>query len=228
MDLMCEDCQAVIQIPDERIPQNTSFRVTCPRCKQKVVASTKRPKAPADSMYQEQAPVSPSEASTQTSENAKEFLAESLERLANGQPTTLLCVDREESRTRIKPMLESMGYIVDCSATTEQALEYLRYNQYDVILLDDAFGGTSSNPVAEYLSTLNMNTRRDMFVVLMGARFKAADEWQAFVHSVDLVFHIGDLLQLATVLKRGLSDHERSYKIFNESQAAAGKKIKRP
>jgi predicted Zn finger-like uncharacterized protein len=225
MDLMCEDCQAVIQIPDERIPLNTTFRVTCPRCKQKVVASTKRSKAPADSMCQEPASVSPSEASTQTSENANEFLAEPLERLASGQPSALLCVDQAETRPRIQSMLESMGYIVDCPATTEQALQSLRYNQYHIILLDDAFGGTSSNPVAEYLSTLDMNARRDMFVVLMGARFQTADDWQAFVHSVDLVFHPADLLRLATILKRGLSDHERSYKIFNECLVAAGKKI---
>jgi predicted Zn finger-like uncharacterized protein len=225
MDLMCEDCQAVIQIPDERIPLNTTFRVTCPRCTRKVVASTKRSKAPANSMCQEPAPVSPSEASTQTSENVNEFLAEPLERLASGQPTALLCVDQAETCPCIKPILESMGYIVDYLVTTEQALQSLRYNQYHVIFLDDTFGGTSPNPVAEHLSTLDMNARRGMFVVLMGVRFQTADDWQAFVHSVDLVFHPADLLQLATVLKRSLSDHERSYKIFNECLVAAGKKI---
>jgi hypothetical protein len=64
-----------------------------------------------------------------------------------------------------------------------------------------------------------------MFVVLIGTRFKTADDWQAFVNSVDLVFHPADLLQLGMVLNRGLSDQERSYKIFNECLMTAGKKI---
>jgi CheY-like chemotaxis protein len=225
MELLCGECQAVIRIPDERVPRTTTFRIACPRCKRKVVVSTRRFEAPADTMCQKPAPVNPSETSTQTSKNANRFLVESIERLASGQLSALLGMDREETHARIQPMLESMGYIVDCPMTTEQALQYLRYNQYHLVLLDDAFAGTSSNPVAEYLLTLDMNTRRDMFVVLMGVRFQTADDWQAFIHSVDLVFHTADLPQLATVLKRGLSDHERSYKIFNESLVAAGKKI---
>jgi CheY-like chemotaxis protein len=176
-------------------------------------------------LRQEPAPVDSSEANVRTHKNADEFLANPLERLANGQSTAFLWVDQEETRTHITSILEGMGYAVDCPVTAEQALQYLRYNQYHVILLDDAFRGAASNPVAEYLSTLNMNARRDMFVVLMGARFKTADDWQAFVDSVDLVFHPADLLQLATILKRGLSNHERSYRVFNECLVAAGKKI---
>jgi DNA-binding response OmpR family regulator len=118
-----------------------------------------------------------------------------------------------------------MGYVVDCSGSIEQALQYLRYNPYDVILLDDPLKGPSANPVAEYLLTLNMTARRDMFVVLMGERFKTADDWQAFVHSVDLVFHPADVIHLAAILKRARSDHDRTYKIFNECLVAAGKKI---
>jgi CheY-like chemotaxis protein len=225
MELLCEDCQAAISIPDERVPLNATFRITCPRCKRKNTASTKRCEVPAGSMHQEPAPVSPSEANAQTNENANASLLDPLERSVGGQSIAFLCVDQEETRTAIRSILEGKGYVVDCPVTIEQALQYLRYNQYHIVLLNDAFSGTSSNPVAEYLSTLNMNARRDMFVVLMGTRFKTADDWQAFVESVDLVFHPADLLQLAMILTRGLSDHERSYKIFNECLVAAGKKI---
>ena len=225
MELLCEDCQAAISIPDERVPLNTTFRITCPRCKRKITASIKRFAVTADNTGQEPAPVGPSEANVQTNGNADAFLTEPLERMASGQSTALLCVDQKETRRHIKSMLEGLGYVVDCPMTTDQALQYLRYNQYHVILVDDVLRGTSPNPVAGYLSTLNMNARRDMFVVLLGERFKTADDWQAFVDSVDLVFHPADLLQLAMILTRGLSDHERSYKIFNECLVAAGKKI---
>ena len=41
MEIRCEECRAVIQIPDERVPRNITFRVNCPRCKRKILANTK-------------------------------------------------------------------------------------------------------------------------------------------------------------------------------------------
>ena len=41
MEIRCEECRAVIQIPDERVPQNSTFRLNCPRCKRKILANTK-------------------------------------------------------------------------------------------------------------------------------------------------------------------------------------------
>ena len=41
MELRCGDCQAVIQIPDERVPQSGTFRLNCPRCKRKIHGSVK-------------------------------------------------------------------------------------------------------------------------------------------------------------------------------------------
>jgi hypothetical protein len=70
-----------------------------------------------------------------------------------------------------------------------------------------------------------MNIRREMFVVLIGQRFKTADHLQAFMESVNLLLHPDDLPQLVTFLGRGLRDHERFYKVFTECLIEAGKKI---
>ncbi|MGH8059000.1 MAG: zinc-ribbon domain-containing protein, partial [Candidatus Entotheonellia bacterium] len=43
MELSCDACQATIHIPDERVPQGATFRVTCPRCKQRIIASGRKP-----------------------------------------------------------------------------------------------------------------------------------------------------------------------------------------
>jgi hypothetical protein len=118
-----------------------------------------------------------------------------------------------------------MGYIAHSLPSPQHALQRLRFNQYDIIILADVVGGQAPNPVASYLAKLNMNTRRDTFVVLVGEQFKTADQWQAFVESVDLVCHAADLLQLPVILKRALSEHERFYKVFNECLITAGKKI---
>jgi hypothetical protein len=115
--------------------------------------------------------------------------------------------------------------VVDIPAAADHALQRLRFNQYHVILLDDDFEGRSPNPVAEYLAGLNMNIRREMFVVLIGQRFKTADHLQAFKESVNLILHPDDLPQLPTFLARAMTDHQRFYKVFTECLVEAGKKI---
>ena len=108
---------------------------------------------------------------------------------------------------------------------SDHAIQRLRFNQYHVILLEDDFEGKSPNPITGYLTGLNMNIRREIFVVLIGQRFKTADHLQAFMESVNLLLHPDDLPQLVTFLSRGLRDHERFYKVFTECFIEAGKKI---
>jgi hypothetical protein len=225
MEIRCEECRAVIQIPDERVPQNSTFRLNCPRCRRKILANTKT----TNSLDERRADVnlapSLSEAVTVGDNDAVDDLSDAVDYLSPGQSAALLCLSRAESRGEVRSILKSLGYVVDMPATTDHALQQLRFNQYQVILLDDDFGGKPSNPIAGYLAGLNMNIRREMFVVLIGQRFKTADHLQAFMESVNLILHPDDLPQLVMLLTRGLRDQERFYKVFTECLIEAGKKI---
>jgi predicted Zn finger-like uncharacterized protein len=225
MEIRCEECHAIIQIPDERVPQNSMFRLNCPRCKRKILANAKA----TDSMAGEKSNLclssSPSEVPPLVNDDALNHLPDAVDYLPPGQPAALLCINREDSHDELKGILEGLGYVVDIPGAADHALQRLRFNQYHVILLDDDFAGKSPNPVASYLAGLNMSTRREMFVGLIGQRFKTADHLQAFIESVNLTLHPDDLPQLATFLTEGLRDHERFYKVFTECLIKAGKKI---
>jgi DNA-binding response OmpR family regulator len=158
-------------------------------------------------------------------EGEEEFLGETVEVPPPGHHIGLLCLDQGRGNTFLKSVLEGMGYVVDCAPSPDNALHRLRFNQYHIIVLDDAFGGQVPNPVASFLMNLNMSMRRDMFIILLGERFKTADQWQAFVESVDLVCHPADLRHLSAILKHALGEHERFYKVLNECLKEAGKKI---
>jgi hypothetical protein len=225
MEIRCEACHAVIQIPDERVPQSSAFSINCPRCKRKILASTKTSESPAEGQTNLTLPSSPSEVTPRENHDPDDDLHEAMSSLQPGQCAALLCVNRVEPRDELKAMFEGMNYVVDIPAAADHALQRLRFNQYHVILLDDDFEGKSPNPVAEYLARLNMNIRRDMFVVLIGQRFKTGDHLQAFKESVNLILHPDDLPQLPTFLARGMTDHQRFYKVFTECLVEAGKKI---
>ena len=225
MEFICEDCQATIQIPDERVPQNSTFRLTCPRCKRKILASTKTSESFGQCKTNVSLSPGPSEVTPLGSDNPDDDLPEAMDCLQPGQSAALLCINREESRGELRAMLEGMGYVVDIPSAADHALQRLRSNQYHFILLDDDFDEKSPNPIASYLAALNMTTRREIFVILIGQRFKTADHLQAFMESVNLVLHPDELPQLVTLLTRGLREHERFYKVFTECLIEAGKKI---
>jgi hypothetical protein len=118
-----------------------------------------------------------------------------------------------------------MGYSVEVPSSPEDALQRLRFNPYRLVWLAEPFGQHASTAIASYLANLNMHVRRDIFVVLMGERFKTGDHWQAFVESVDLVYNPVDFACARAVIQHGLSEHARLYRVFRESLATTGKRI---
>jgi CheY-like chemotaxis protein len=225
MEIRCEECRTVTQIPDERVPQNITFRLNCPRCKRKILVITKT----TNSLGERRTDVSLDEATAGVTslgnDDTVDELPDAMDNFSPGQLAALVCMNQVESRGEVKSMLEGLGYVVDMPAATAQALKRLRFNQYHLMLLDDDFEGKSPHPIADYLAGLNMNIRREMFVVLIGQRFKSADHLQAFMESVNLLLHPDDLPQLVIFLSRGLREHERFYKVFTECLIEAGKKI---
>jgi CheY-like chemotaxis protein len=226
MELMCEDCRAIIQVSDARVPSNSTFRLTCPRCKKKIVVSAKAPEIQeGGSKIAGSTAVGFTEVAPPTCNSLKEEFAEEMGSLPPGQSTALLCLDRDDAREVLQAVLQGMGYVVDMPMAVDQALQRLRFNQYHIIVLAEDFRGSSPNPIAAYLAWLSMNIRRDMFVVLVGERFKTADHLQAFIESVNLVLHPDDLPRIETFINQGLKDHERLYKVFVDCLIEAGKKL---
>ncbi len=225
MELMCEDCRAVIQISDELVPTNSTFRLTCPRCKRRIVVTAKTLERQVGSKIADNMATGSKEVAFPTGNGPEEEFAEEMSSLPPGRIAALLCLDRDNTCGMLKAVLEGMGYLVDMAATSDRALQRLRFNQYGIVALTEDFGGSSPNRVAEYLAWLNMNIRRDMFVVLVGERFKTADHLQAFIESVNLVLHPNDLPHIEIFINRGLKDHEWLYKVFGNCLIEAGKKI---
>lgn len=225
MELMCEDCRAVIQISDERLPPNGTFRLTCPRCKRKIVVTAKTPESQGSGKIAVSTAVGFNEVASPTRNNPREGSPEEMGSLPPGQSAALLCLDRDNACGILQAVLQGMGYVVDIPVAVDQALQRLQFNQYRIIVLTEDFGGSSPNPVVGYLTWLNMNVRRDMFVVLVGESFKTADHLQAFIESVNLVLHPDDLPRIATFINRGLRDHEQFYKVFVDCLIEAGKKL---
>ena len=138
-----------------------------------------------------------------------------------GDKTSLICVD-PATVDIAKSTLRELGFKFHNVETPELAIERIRYNTYDCIILHENFAGSSlrSNVVLHYLSGLPMAQRRNTFVCLVGPSFKTFDAMQAFAQSVHLVLNPGDLANMEPILKKGLAEFEQLYRVYRETFAA--------
>ena len=139
-----------------------------------------------------------------------------------GDKTSLICADHGPAET-VRVALKELGYKCHQAEVGELAIERLRYQAYDVVVLQETFAGSSlrSNPVLNFIAPLPMAQRRNSFVCLIGPSFKTLDAMQAFAHSVHLVVNPSDIANLAAILKKSLMEFELAYKAFKDATSAA-------
>jgi len=142
-----------------------------------------------------------------------------------GDKTSLICADPTTTEIA-KATLRELGFNYHTAETPELAIERMRYTNYDCIVVQEIFAGSSlrSNAVLNYLSPLPMSHRRHSFVCLIGPSFKTLDAMQAFAQSVHLVLNPVDLPNLGPILKKGLAEFELLYRAFKDTVAAMGEK----
>src|ERR1051325_12012366 len=102
-----------------------------------------------------------------------------------GDKTALICTDSTIADS-VRTTLRELGFKFHMGDTPELAIERTRYNPYDIIIVQDSFGGGTlkSNSVLNYLSSLAMAQRRTSMLVLTGSNFNTFDPMHAFSCSV--------------------------------------------
>jgi CheY-like chemotaxis protein len=149
--------------------------------------------------------------------NAQDFSAPRL---------VLVCVDDASRQGVIKAALEQLGFTMYAAKSSEEAVERLRRDTFEVAIVDEQFQGGSAldNEVLQALQAMPMSIRRYMFVALLGGDVKTLDNAMAFARSVNAVVNTSDLGQLAALLRRAVADNDAFYRVFREVLQAAGKK----
>jgi CheY-like chemotaxis protein len=140
-----------------------------------------------------------------------------------GDKTSLVCTNDDISGT-VRNVLHDLNYKFHTAENGDEAVDRLRYTQYNCIVLSEDFCGSTliTNAVLNYLAPLPMALRRNSFVCLVGPSFKTLDAMQAFVQSVHVVVNPIDIPNLAAILRKSLAEFEQHYRTFNQVLAARG------
>ena len=143
-----------------------------------------------------------------------------------GLLTALVCENNQELQKMIISALEDLRYKVAFSINAEDALEKIKFNQYDVIVLNETFDGKSpeTNEVLQQLKTMPMAARRHICLALTGKSLPTKDNLSAFERSANVVINETDLSNFKNIIENAVFDNKQFYKIYNESLIKLGKR----
>jgi len=148
------------------------------------------------------------------------------EAFKENQRLALVCDDDPEHQALVKTALQELGFKVHIASSSPDAIERMRKNSYEVIVLDEEFQGATAhdNPVLQTIQSMMMASRRYIFVALVGKQFKTLDNMMAFARSVNAAVNVNDLPQIKGVLRQGTADNDGFYRVFREVLREAGRR----
>jgi predicted Zn finger-like uncharacterized protein len=222
MDVACEHCQSKFKIPDEKVPKDQAFSITCPKCKKKFSVD---PRGGAAKAKAEPKPAASTSTQSSGAAGAYDAADRPFDFLEEGAETALLCEPDAAVREQMAQRLKSMGYYLTSPENSRAVLKQMRYHLFDVIVLNEMFDtrNPDQNNVLRYLERLSMEDRRNMFVVLITDRFRTMDNMAAFHNSVNIVINRENLNDFEKILKKAVAENAAFYKVYRDAMVKAGR-----
>jgi predicted Zn finger-like uncharacterized protein len=128
----------------------------------------------------------------------------------------LVCVP-EENRDSIARGLAENGYQVFVARDTRQAVDRMRENQLDIVLLDPKFDLVEQGAVfvGREVNILRPAQRRRLFFVLLSPSLRTMDGHTAFLNNVNAIVNLNEIGDLPALLERRLREYNELYKELN-------------
>ena len=234
MEVICDRCNARLNIPDEKLPKEQRVTVPCPKCGTRLTLDTRTrtekapgphtPPPPEESKTEEAARPAPPEPE-QEDEFSYDEEDTTLEHFEEGSLLALVMAKDDTQAEAIRLALEGLDYHHVQAESTGSAIAKMRFHHFDLIILADGFDGTSmeKNPILNYLNHQSMSVRRTIFLALVGPGFKSRDNMMAYAMSANLVINEKEVDRSSGMLKTAIADNEKFYKVFIDALVAGGK-----
>jgi predicted Zn finger-like uncharacterized protein len=237
LNIKCESCQSRFKISEEKLGAREAASIRCPKCKNMIQLELpgKTDTPPGASPQHPSETSEPSEASANVladnfsemsaDENGDDYFSDKPFDFAEEESkTALVCEADPDVKKKIASLLGFMEYHITEAESARDALKRMRFHVYNLIIVNEDFKADSSgeNSVMSYLERLDMDTRRQIIVVLISKRYRTMDHMLAFKKSVNMILNTKHLEKIGLILGRGLADRDLFYRAFNESRVNLG------
>ncbi|MDQ3668279.1 MAG: hypothetical protein M3410_17240 [Acidobacteriota bacterium] len=122
-------------------------------------------------------------------------------------------------REAIARQLTQNGYHVFVARDTGQAVDRMRENQLEVVLLDPEFDLAEHGAafVTREVNVLRPAQRRRLFFVLLSPQQRTMDAHAAFLHNVNALVNFKEVDDIFGILEHALREYNELYKEFNQA-----------
>ena len=241
MIIVCPKCSTRLQIDDEKSP-NRPFNIRCPKCSATVSSgpvspateqsalavggspATDHPRVePATARAYEASAPAGTPANDDTVRMLFDLLSKSTNQSAedpNARPAwdkrkALVCTS-EPYRELVARLLSQNGWQVFVAEDTRRAVETMRANKMDAVLLEPQFDPAEQGSVfvSREINVLRPPQRRRLFFVLLSPSLRTMDAHAAFLNNVNAVVNVADVEELPRIMDVALREYNELYRDF--------------
>ena len=217
MKFSCPGCRAVFTIADEKLPETKELRISCPRCRNAIELNI-------DDGFAESAVGSdPAQINLLETDGLVEDIPPA-EIVEEGLRSSLICISPEALSRKMTEVLRDMDFYVSEAANPKAAINRLRHNSYDLVVLNNASQVTDvpEDSLLQQINLLPIHVRRRFFLCALSEAVSTFDQLKAFKMGVNLILNSQDLDRAAAILKQAMKSHENSYRLFREELTKKG------
>ncbi len=216
MDISCEQCKSKFRIADDKLPENKTAFVKCPRCENRISVPPVAEQVAAEDPPEFEDDFFSFDEDDANGEDASDKPFDFVEEEGKSM---LLCESDPIIKKNILPVMNVLEYHVTEVNNSRDALKTMRYHDYDLIIVNEYFDtkDPEANGVLIYLERLNMAIRRNIFVTMITKRFRTMDHMKAFQKSVNMVVNVDNIVDFDKILRRGMADFGIFYHVYKES-----------
>ena len=201
MQAQCPQCSTRIQIDDVKVPEKP-FKVRCPKCQQVMTLPGRDPAAAAP------APAAPAPAGTPLLSAAA---LERAERAAAGERDAIIALAGPAVEP-VQQALEHLGFHVDFVEDIEEGAHLLEQGVYEVAVTSRSQAEPGRpETLSQRMLRMPPDTRRRVFVILVGEEFRTGDGTQAWAAQADLVLHPNDMTRCEHLIRSTMTERKRLY-----------------
>ncbi|MDR2442526.1 MAG: hypothetical protein LBE31_03280 [Deltaproteobacteria bacterium] len=144
--------------------------------------------------------------------------------LPEGMKAAMIAFDSEETQEKLTDKLTSMGYRVSAALNIRDAVKQLKFGRFQLIIIQEDYYGASltTNQIIRAVNSLELATRHDMFVVVVGKGFTSLDDLTAFSLSLDTVINNNDLEDIERILISAIGHSNKFFSVYRELRVTRG------
>lgn len=202
MQIRCDSCRKEFNLPEEKLPNTSRFRVKCPSCGNRIEVERPGDSGPSgeEAVSREQSPSAGQ--SLSPAEEGRAYLDLS----PNKEENALLFILDEDLLLKVRQQLKKEGYRLAVVSTSGEALQVFYSSPLSLIVVEDK---EECAPLLQKIHSQPGYARREINCILVGDQAQSFDNKQAFFQKVNTYLSRSDGDKFEVLLLQALGKYRQ-------------------